>query len=155
MGTEIERKFLVEGEGWRTGAGVLFRQGYLNTDKERTVRVRIEGDRAVLTIKGITRGVTRKEFEYPVPVEDAGEMLESLCEKPLIEKRRHAVEDGGLKWEIDEFFGDNQGLVIAEVELPGEHHDFRRPEWLGREVSHDPRYYNANLVKNPFTTWSG
>lgn len=146
MGREIERKFRVAGDGWRTDSGVRFRQGYLSTEKERTVRVRTEGTRAVLTVKGITRGVTRSEFEYEIPMEDADAMLDSLCERPLIEKRRHKVE-------VDEFSGDNEGLVIAEVELESPDQPFERPDWLGDEVSDDPRYYNANLVKEPYSMW--
>ena len=153
MSEEIERKFRVVGEDWKTGSGVPFRQGYLSTAKERTVRVRIEGERAVITVKGLTRGVTRSEFEYEIPAKDAAAMLDDLCERPLIEKRRHTLQHGGLTWEIDEFSGENEGLVIAEVELESEDQEFTRPAWLGEEVSDDPRYYNANLVKEPFSKW--
>ena len=153
MGEEIERKFRVANEGWREGEGTLFRQGYLSTDKHRTVRVRIEGDRAKITIKGITEGIRRREFEYEIPVGDAETLLEELCKKPLIEKRRHLVRFQGSTWEIDEFFGENEGLVIAEIELLSEEEDFDPPPWLGKEVSHDPRFYNASLVANPYTKW--
>lgn len=153
MGREIERKFLVTGEGWKSADGEMYRQGYLSTAKERTVRVRIEGERAVITVKGITEGVSRREYEYEVPVEDAAEMLDHLCERPLIEKRRRKIEHGGLIWEVDEFFGENEGLVIAEVELEDAGQAIERPEWLGEEVSDDPRYYNTNLVKKPYSTW--
>ena len=152
MALEIERKFLVTGDEWRNAEGVVLRQGYLSTHPERTVRVRIEGDKAKLTIKGITRGATRAEYEYDIPPEDAAELLR-LCEPPLIEKVRRRLEHHGLVWEVDEFLGDNQGLVVAEVELDREDRPLTKPSWVGEEVTHDPRYYNANLVANPFTKW--
>jgi adenylate cyclase len=155
MPAEIERKFLVINEHWkRTAAGTPFRQGYLSTVKERTVRVRTEGSRAVLTIKGLTTGIRRAEFEYEIPVADAAQMLDDLCERPLIEKTRYRVTVGAHVWEIDEFGGDNRGLVVAELELRHADETFDRPEWLGREVSDDPRYFNANLVRHPFTRWT-
>lgn len=152
MGAEIERKFLVD-PSWRPrDGGTLFRQGYLNSQRERVVRVRLAGARAFLTIKGVTTGVTRAEFEYPIPVADAEPLL-ALCEQPLIEKRRHVEEYGGKTWEIDVFLGANAGLVIAELELACEDETFERPPWLGSEVSTDPRYYNNNLIARPFSTW--
>lgn len=154
MAKEIERKFLVKTAAWKPhGAGVPFKQGYLNTQKERVVRVRIEGDKAKLTIKGVTTGVTRSEFEYPIPVEDASILLDNLCEKPLIDKHRHAEVHGGKTWEIDVFHGDNEGLVVAEIELGSETETFVRPDWAGEEVSSDPRYFNSNLLKHPFKKW--
>lgn len=154
MAKEIERKFLVKTAAWKPhGAGVPFKQGYLNTQKERVVRVRIEGDKAKLTIKGVTTGVTRSEFEYPIPVEDAAILLDNLCEKPLIDKHRHAEVHGGKTWEIDVFHGDNEGLVVAEIELGSETETFVRPDWAGEEVSSDPRYFNSNLLKHPFKKW--
>src|SRR5262245_38007879 len=120
MGKEIERKFLIEGDAWRTGKGTTYRQGYLSTAKERSVRVRLSGNRATLTIKGVTHGATRSEYEYEIPVRDAEEMLDNLCERPLIEKRRYKLDHAGLTWEVDEFFGENEGLVVAEVELKSE-----------------------------------
>lgn len=153
MAEEIERKFLVTSRDWRSGESTEYRQGYLSLDKERTVRVRVAGDKAYLTIKGITRGATRREFEYAIPPADARELLAGLCRHPLIEKRRYRLEYGGLTWEIDEFFGDNAGLVVAEVELEHEDQPFERPPWLGEEVTDDPRYYNANLVENPYCNW--
>jgi len=154
MGAEIERKYLVNVDAWTPhGAGTHFKQGYLNSQKERVVRVRIEGDRAKLTIKGVTTGVTRSEFEYPLPVEDAAILLDQLCEKPLIDKHRHVEPHGGHAWEIDVFHGDNEGLVIAEVELESEAVKPELPVWVGAEVSSDPRYYNSNLLKNPFKSW--
>mgnify|MGYP006289649299 CR=1 FL=1 len=154
MGKEIERKFLVEEDGdWREAEGVRYRQGYLNTEKERIVRVRTIGDRGYLTIKGLTVGASRLEFEYGIPVADAEEMLDELCERPLIEKNRYKVEHDGLTWEIDEFFGGNAGLVLAEVELEREGQEFETPEWVIEDVTGDPRYFNSNLVQHPYTTW--
>jgi adenylate cyclase len=154
MGQEIERKFLVKGTAWKAqAAGMLYRQGYLSSVKERTVRVRIGGEKAFLTIKGLNKGVTRTEFEYPVPVDDAAAMLDGLCERPLIEKTRYVLPSGGYTWEIDEFHGDNDGLVVAEVELQRADDKPPLPEWVGEEVSSDARYFNSNLVKKPFKTW--
>jgi len=153
MGTEIERKFLVKEGSWREAAGETYRQGYLSTVKERTVRVRTIGDKGYLTIKGISIGASRLEFEYEIPVADAEELLDSLCEKPLIEKNRYKLDHGGLTWEVDVFFGDNEGLVVAEVELQSENQVFEKPDWVGEEVSSDPRYYNANLIRNPYSSW--
>jgi CYTH domain-containing protein len=153
MGQEIERKFLVRGESWRTGAGIKIRQGYLRNEIEGTVRIRTKGERAFLTIKGHTTGITRPEFEYEIPVDDADQILDELCLKPLIEKIRHEVDVGGFKWEVDQFLGENSGLVVAEIELEDENQEFTRPDWLGREVSDDFRYHNANLVKNPYSKW--
>jgi CYTH domain-containing protein len=153
MSKEIERKFLVEGDRWRTAKGTTYRQGYLSTVKERSVRVRLAGDKAFLTIKGLTKGATRSEYEYEIPVRDAEEMLDKLCERPLIEKRRYKIEHAGLTWEVDEFFGENQGLVVAEVELKSEDQAIDRPPWIGKEVTDDPRYYNVNLVKHPYREW--
>ena len=153
MATEIERKFLVTSDAWRDGqSGVLLQQGYLSRDPDRTVRVRIAGEAAFLTIKGRSKGLTRSEFEYPLPLDEARELL-ALCLPPLIEKRRHEVLHGGHVWEIDEFFGDNAGLIVAELELPAEDTVFEAPPWLGREVSDDPRYFNSNLSQRPYTRW--
>ena len=154
MGLEIERKFLVIGTAWQTlAAGALTRQGYLSSAAERTVRVRIAGDQGFLTVKGKSHGLSRAEFEYAIPVEDAAAMLDRLCEKPLIEKTRYRVPFGAHTWEVDEFHGANAGLVVAEVELASADDEPALPPWVGREVSLDPRYFNANLVKRPFTTW--
>lgn len=153
MGSEIERKFLVDAAQWAPrDAGTPYTQGYLSSAKERTVRVRKEGERAVLTVKGPTRGVSRAEFEYPIPLADAEAMF-ALCEQPLIEKVRHTEDHGGRTWEIDVFAGDNAGLVVAEVELPDENALVDVPPWAIHEVSHDPRYYNANLIANPYKNW--
>jgi len=154
MGKEVERKFLVKPGAWTPeGAGTWYKQGYLSSQKERVVRVRIAGPKAMLTIKGPNTGITRSEFEYAIPVEDAGILLDTLCEKPLIDKHRHAEVHGGKTWEIDVFHGENEGLVVAELELKSEDEVFEHPAWLGEEVSSDPRYYNSNLLKNPFSTW--
>lgn len=154
MGTEIERKFLVVDDAWRgQGTATMFRQGYLSTVKERTVRVRAAGEDGWLTIKGITVGATRTEFEYPIPVDDATAMLDELCEQPIIEKVRHVVEFDGTTWEIDEFSGVNKGLIIAEVELGSDDEEFTAPDWLGEEVTDDARYFNANLIAHPYTEW--
>lgn len=153
MGQEIERKFLVTRDTWRTGTGKKIRQGYLNNEIDGIVRVRTKGDRAYLTIKGITTGITRLEFEYEIPVEEADQILDELCIKPLIEKIRYEVQVGGFKWEVDEFFGQNSDLIVAEIELENEDQEFTKPDWLGREVSDDFRYHNANLVKNPYSMW--
>jgi adenylate cyclase len=154
MSQEIERKFLVTGEAWRTDNGALIRQGYLHNKIDGNVRVRTKGERAYLTIKGSTNGITRLEFEYDIPLEEANEMLDKLCLKPLIEKVRHEVNFDGFLWEIDEFLGDNAGLVVAEIELDNEEQEFTKPNWVGVEVSEDPRYLNANLVKNPYSKWA-
>lgn len=154
MGVEIERKFLVQGEGWRQGAGQRLVQGYLNRDKARTVRVRMAGEQAFLTIKGVSRGATRAEFEYPIPVADAQALL-ALCEGPLVDKTRYRIPLGDVVWEVDVFAGENTGLVVAEVELPSEEAAFERPDWLGAEVTQDPRYFNSNLASHPYARWPG
>lgn len=154
MGVEIERKFLVLGDSWKAlGQGVLLRQGYLSSAPERIVRVRIAGDSAVLTIKGRTSGATRSEWEYPIPMSDAQAFLDDLCERPLIEKYRYRIRHHEMVWEVDEFLGENAGLVVAEVELTSEDQAFAKPEWVGEEVTHDTRYFNANLLRNPYAKW--
>ena len=156
MAKEIERKFLLRNADWKVGKpGQKFRQGYLSSDPQRVVRVRLAGDKAMLTVKGITRGNSRLEFEYPIPVADADQLLDELCEKPLIEKTRHLRQVGDMTWEIDEFHGDNEGLVVAEIELAHEDQRFDIPTWVGQEVSGDPRYYNSNLASHPYTSWTG
>ncbi|GJM34726.1 MAG: CYTH domain-containing protein [Saprospiraceae bacterium] len=154
MGLEIERKFLLAKDTWRqiSDQGIRIRQGYLNLDIERTVRVRVVGDQGKLTIKGKTVGTTRLEFEYDIPSEEAVQLLE-LCERPLIEKVRYIVKDEGNIWEIDEFDGANKGLLIAEIELGAESQTVNIPDWIGEEVSHDIRYYNSSLIKKPYGEW--
>ena len=153
MSFEIERKFLLASNDWRQAAtSTLIRQGYLSRDPDRTVRIRVAGDEAVVTIKGRTSGISRAEFEFPVPVKAASAMLE-MCIPPLIEKTRHEVIHNGWKWEIDEFHGANEGLIVAEIELPDEHATPSIPSWIGQEVSHLPRYYNSNLTEHPYSEW--
>jgi adenylate cyclase len=153
MAIEIERKFLVTGDAWRAAPAVFYSQGYLNRDKARTVRVRIAGEAAFLTIKGASVGASRAEFEYPIPLADARELL-ALCEQPLIEKNRRKILYQGFIWEVDEFLGENLGLVVAEIELPAEDTLFTVPEWVGEEVTSDARYFNSNLSLTPFSRWS-
>ena len=153
MALEIERKFLVANDGWRELAhGVAYRQGYLCADRERTVRVRIAGDKGYLTIKGPTKGIARSEYEYTIPLADASVLLDQLCPQPQIEKKRYAIRHCGNIWEVDEFFGDNKGLIVAEIELEREDQAFERPDWIGAEVTSDPRYSNAALCAAPFNT---
>lgn len=153
MATEIERKFLVAGDGWRQPAAVRICQGYLNRDADRTVRVRIAGERGYLTIKGRAKNLTRPEFEYEIPIADAEQLLK-LCEGPILEKHRHVLQHAGSRWEVDEFHGDNEGLVVAELELEHEDQPFERPAWLHTEVTHDVRYLNSNLSARPYRTWN-
>lgn len=162
MGIEIERKFLVTGDGWRTAAHAVvpMAQGYLNDaasldgcTQKASVRVRIEGDQAFLNIKSRELGHTRQEFDYPVPVADATQLLK-LCVAGLVEKRRHLMRHEGHLWEVDEFLGDNLGLVVAEIELQSADEAFARPDWLGVEVTDQARYYNLLLASRPYTRWS-
>ncbi len=156
MGTEIERKFLLAegvGDSWRTGAtSRRLVQGYLSRDPERTVRVRLDGDTAALTIKGKSAGATRAEFEYSIPAADA-ETLLKLCLPPLIDKVRHEVLHEGHRWEIDEFAGANSPLIVAELELASEDEAFAKPPWLGKEVTDDARYFNSKLAEQPYSEW--
>lgn len=154
MGIEIERKFLLKNDVWRDLAeGVYYRQGYLNSAMERTVRVRTINEKGFLTIKGVADGATRLEFEYEIPKDECNIMLDDLAEKPVIEKNRYKVDYKGLVWEIDEFFGENRGLIVAELELESEDQKFEIPEWVGKEVTGDPRYFNSNLINHPYTKW--
>ena len=153
MPSEIERKFLVADESWRNGTpGVRISQGYLSQDPDRTVRVRIAGEKAWLTIKGRTEGITRAEFEYAIPLEDARVLL-GLCLPSVIDKTRHEISHAGHLWEIDVFHGDNDGLVIAEVELADESVSPELPPWAGAEVSADARYFNSCLAVLPYANW--
>ena len=153
MAQEIERKFLIKDPGIVDAlAGERLTQGYLSHDKNATVRVRIAGTRGWLTIKGKTVGATRSEFEYPVPEQDARQMLDELC--GAIDKTRYRLPQGALCWEIDVFHGDNDGLIVAEIELPSEDTPFDKPDWLGEEVTGDPRYYNSALSSTPFNQWA-
>lgn len=155
MGLEIERKFLVRDEAWRAGArsSARLRQGYLAIDGRTNVRVRTDGARAWLTIKGRGEGITRPEFEYAIPPADADGLL-ALCQSRIVEKTRHRIPQGEHVWEIDEYDGLNRGLIIAEIELENESDAFDRPPWLGEEVTSDPCYLNANLAVHPFGEWA-
>lgn len=154
MKIEIERKFLLKDNSWRGGAtGTLYRQGYLCTDPQRTVRVRLGSGTAILAIKGAGDGIARPEFEYPIPAAEAALLLDSLCLHPLVEKYRYLVPFAGLTWEIDEFLGANAGLYLAEIELEQVDQAVPLPPWIGREVTGDHRYYNAWLARHPYTSW--
>jgi len=154
MGTEIERKFLVINETWRNASpGTTYRQGYLAFGPPVAVRVRLAGEKATLNIKQATLDITRNEFEYPIPREDADFLLAKCCQGTIIEKVRHRVSFGGFTWEVDEFHGANAGLLIAEIEIEHPNQDFPRPPWIGAEVSGDPRYLNTSLAQRPFSTW--
>ena len=154
MASETERKFLVRNQEYKSlGTKHYIHQGFLNTDKERVVRIRILDGKGFITVKGKNAGATRAEFEYEIPVEDAKFMLGQLCIKPTIEKYRYKIYFEGFTWEVDEFFGENEGLVIAEIELERADQEFPLPDWIGEEVTADPRYYNANLIKNPYKNW--
>jgi adenylate cyclase len=154
MAKEIERKFLVKQRKWaELGETIRIRQGYLSTTKESVVRVRTFGPKAYMTVKGLTVGATRDEYEYEIPVADADAMLDRLCARPLIEKTRYRIPFKGLTWEVDEFFGVNQGLTVAEVEIKSESESVTLPDWVDKEVTGDPKYYNANLIAHPYTTW--
>jgi adenylate cyclase len=154
MAREIEHKFIVDTRLWKLRSpGVRIEQGYLSVEKERVVRVRISGEQAALAIKGKTRGLTRDEFEYEIPLADARYILRELCLKPILTKTRHRETVGGLSWEIDVFHDDNDGLVLAEVEVGDEAQAIEVPVWATREVSDDPRYFNSNLAIRPYKTW--
>lgn len=155
MGIEIERKFLLKNEDWRSEitSKTIIKQGYLNSQKERTVRIRVRNDKGYITIKGKNVNATRQEFEYEIPVSDAESML-LLCEMPIIEKIRNIVLDDGNTWEIDEFEGGNKGLILAEIELDSEKEKFRLPSWIGEEVTHDTRFFNSNLITHPYSKFN-
>ncbi len=156
MGIEIERKFLLKNDSWKDAvlSSTVIKQGYLAGSDKSSVRIRIEGDKANINIKSMTLAITRQEYEYSIPIDDAEKLLRDLCEQPQIEKIRYIVKYQGHKWEIDVFSGDNEGLVIAEIELQSEDERFSIPEWLGDEVSDQVKYYNVNLIKYPFSSWS-
>jgi adenylate cyclase len=155
VATEIERKFLVKNDSWRdlsTNSKQII-QGYLANTERGSIRIRVAGEDASLNIKSMTLGVTRSEYDYTIPADDARAMLETLCIQPLIEKTRYYVKHGGHTWEIDDFAGANAGLVVAELELQSHDEAFERPPWLGKEVSDDPRYYNVCLTEHPYSSW--
>jgi adenylate cyclase len=154
MGIEIEKKFLLKDNSWKIGAtGTRYRQGYLSGEKGRTVRVRTVGSIGFLTVKGPTDHGVRLEYEYEIPEKDVLEMLERLCITPIIEKTRYKVEFSGFIWDIDVFSGDNEGLIVAEIELDSSDQEFDVPPWIGQEVTDDPRYFNSNLSRHPYKLW--
>ena len=154
MANETERKFLVRNQEYKSlGTKHYIHQGFLSTDKERVVRIRVFDEQAFITVKGKNTGATRTEFEYEIPLEDAKFMLEQICVRPTIEKYRYNINYEGFTWEVDEFLGENEGLLVAEIELEVADQEFSLPGWVGEEVTADPRYYNANLVKNPYKNW--
>lgn len=157
MPVEIERKFLVAGDEWRAQVtrSELFRQGYLATTASCSIRVRVGGTSAWISVKGRVTGMRRAEYEYEIPLAEANEILDTMCDEGRVEKYRHWVESGGREWEIDEFLGANAGLVVAELEIESERAEFARPAWLGREVTDDLRYYNASLAQLPWSSWAG
>jgi len=156
MAIEIEHKFLLANDDWRQliSRSVVYKQGYLSSQPTSSIRVRISDKQAWLNIKSATIGNHRFEYEYDIPLADANEIITNLCNKPLIEKTRHFVINDGHTWEIDEFTGANQGLIVAEIELSSLDEDFAKPAWAGKEVTADLRYYNNNLAKNPYTSWT-
>ena len=154
MGKEIERKYLIKTDNYRScSSKKYYKQGYLSTSEERVVRIRIIEEKGFITIKGKNKGATRLEYEYQIPVNEANELIDTLCIHPIIEKFRYTCKIDDLTWEIDEFLGDNTGLVIAEVELPEENYPITLPAWIGKEVTSDTKYYNSNLVKHPYKEW--
>lgn len=155
MGKEIERKYLVKNSLYKLQSTVTYiQQGYITTQKDKVVRVRVKDNNGYITIKGENNGAVRLEYEYPIPVNEAKEIITKLCQKPIIEKNRYNYKspDGHL-WEIDEFLGDNEGLIVAEIELLSELEQYEIPEWIGEEVTSDPKYYNSNLLQNPYKNW--
>ena len=151
---EIERKYLVISDEWKgKSQGVLYRQGYLSTDPERTVRVRLEGEEGRITVKGEKKSGAGDEYEYEIPGDEAAYIIDHLCIKPVIEKMRYKINYKGNTWEVDEFFGENLGLILAEIELDSVDQPFEKPVWIGEDVTEDPKYKNASLVKNPFGEW--
>ena len=154
MPKEIERKFLVKNNEYKRKAkGVLYIQGYIDTKPQKTIRVRIVESKGFLTIKSKKIGIQRDEYQYEIPLEDAVEMMENLCKKPLIEKIRYEYKFENHVWEIDEFRGENEGLIIAEIELDDEDEVYLKPDWVGEEVTYDTRYNNSSLIKNPYRKW--
>jgi adenylate cyclase len=156
MAIEIEHKFLLANNDWRhlVSHSIAYKQGYLSSQVTSSIRIRTSNDRGWLNIKSATIGTQRHEYEYEIPLADANEILSTLCKKPLIEKTRHFVKNNDNIWEIDEFYGDNQGLIVAEIELTATGQDFEKPHWIGKDVTHDRRYYNNNLSIHPYSMWS-
>lgn len=155
MAIEIERKFLLANNNWRplVSKSIHYRQGYLNSDEHSSVRIRVSDDTAKINIKSATIGAQRHEYEYDIPAQDAHELLDTLCHKPLVEKTRHLVVIEQHTWEVDEFAAENQGLIVAEIELSAADEKFEKPDWVGEEVTEDIRYYNNQLAKQPYSSW--
>ena len=155
MPIEIERKFLLANNDWKehVNRSLRIRQGYMGEIDKASVRIRVQGDKANINIKSATLSMRRMEYEYEIPLIEAEEMLDQLCKQPQVDKTRFIVEQGKFKCEIDEFYGDNEGLLVAEIELDDENEAFDKPQWLGEEVTEDPRYYNVNLIKQPYKSW--
>lgn len=155
MGIEIEKKFLTINDSWREQAddGIHMVQGYMGSNEKSSIRVRINGNSANLNIKSKTIGIQRSEYEYDIPVEEAKTLLATLCDKPYIEKTRYHILHDSHQWEIDVFSGENDGLIVAELELESVDESYMLPDWVGREVSDDPRYYNICLVTHPYKDW--
>ena len=153
MPKEIERKFLVVSDEYKSSPRKYYKQGYLSVEPDKTVRVRVVGDKGFLTVKGRNNGISRAEYEYEIPAADANDMLDNLVKTGVIEKWRYVCVIDGKKWEVDEFLGDNAGLVVAEIELQSEDEPFTKPAWAGDEVSGDARYYNSSLSQNPYKNW--
>lgn len=153
MPKEIERKFLVVSDEYKSSSRKYYKQGYLSVEPDKTVRVRVVGDKGFLTVKGRNNGISRAEYEYEIPAADANDMLDNLMKTGVIEKWRYVCVIDGKKWEVDEFLGDNAGLVVAEIELQSEDEPFTKPAWAGDEVSGDARYYNSSLSQNPYKNW--
>lgn len=155
MGVEIERKFLVDRSKWQIlqkPAGSFYRQGYIFKEPGKTIRVRVTDQGSYITIKGKSRGATREEYEYSIPPTDAEELLRGFCEE-IVTKIRYTINFAGKTWEVDVFSGDNEGLIVAEIELTDEAEQFEIPDWVGQEVTHDKRYFNSNLSVHPYTKW--
>jgi len=155
MPIEIERKFLLANNNWReqVSSSHRIRQGYMGEIDKASVRIRVQGKKANINIKSATLSMRRMEYEYEIPLDEALEMLDQLCKQPQVDKTRYIVEQGKFKWEIDEFYAENEGLLVAEIELEDENEVFEKPQWLGEEVTEDPRYYNVNLIKHPYKNW--
>ena len=156
MAKEIEKKYLVKNDNYKCLSSVTYiQQGYITTKKEGVVRVRVKDSEGYITIKGQNQGAVRLEYEYEIPVSEAKEIIENLCQKPVVEKKRYTYKaDDGHLWEIDEFFGENEGLVVAEIELSTEDEEYVVPDWIGEDVTFDMRYYNSNLLQNPYKNWN-